>query len=282
MTRGRFWRDTARRYARNRAAVAGAAGVCLVVAACLLVPVLSPHDPYEIDFAQRTQLPSAEHPFGTDLFGRDLATRMALGGRTTLLVAAAAVGVILVLGLAYGSVAGVAGGRVDEVMMRVLDGLLALPKLPVMIVILVLVGLRANLWTLVLTLAVVNWMVTARLVRTQIVTLRRQQFVSAARALGAGRLQIALRHLAPNALGVLVVAVFLELPGVVLGEAFVSVLGLGVNPPDATWGNIAQEGIERGRLYLVVLPSAAIAVVAVAANLVADGLHDALDPRRTA
>ena len=282
MTRGRFWRDTARRYARNRAAVAGAIVVLLVVGACLVVPVLSPHDPYAIDFSQRTQWPSAEHPFGTDLFGRDLFTRMALGGRTTLLVAAGAVALILALGLVYGTIAGVAGGRVDELMMRALDGLLALPRLPVMIVILVLVGLRANLWTLVFTLAIVNWMVTARLVRTQIRALREQQFVRAARALGAGWGQIALRHLAPNALGVLVVAVFLELPGVVLGEAFVSVLGLGVNPPDATWGNIAQEGIERGRLYLVVLPSAAIGVLAVAANFVADGLHDALDPRRTA
>lgn len=282
MTRGRFWRDTARRYARNPAAVAGAIVVVFVVGACLLVPVLSPHDPYAIDFSQRTQWPSAEHPFGTDLFGRDLFTRMALGGRTTLLVAVGAVALILALGLVYGTVAGVAGGRVDELMMRTLDGMLALPKLPVMIIILVLVGLRANLWTLVFTLAIVNWMVTARLVRTQIRALRKQQFVRAARALGAGWGQIALRHLAPNALGVLVVAVFLELPGVVLGEAFVSVLGLGVNPPEATWGNIAQEGIERGRLYLVVLPSAAIGVLAVAANFVADGLHDALDPRRTA
>ncbi len=282
MMRGRFWRDTARRYARNRPAVGGAFVVLLVVCACLLVPVLSPHDPYAIDFSHRTQWPSAEHPLGTDLFGRDLFTRMALGGRTTLLVASGAVALILLIGLVYGIVAGVAGGRVDEVMMRVLDGLLALPRLPVMIVILVFVGLRANLWTLVFALAIVNWMVTARLVRTQIVTLREQPFVRAARGLGAGWGQIAVRHLAPNALGVLVVAVFLELPGVVLGEAFVSVLGLGVNPPDATWGNIAQEGIERGRLYLVVLPSAAIGLVAVAANFVADGLHDALDPRRTA
>jgi oligopeptide transport system permease protein len=282
MTGGRFWRDSAHRYLSKPAAVAGAVVVVAVVAACVLVPVLSPHDPYAIDFPQRTQWPSAEHPLGTDLFGRDLFTRMALGGRTTLLVATGALALILVLGLVYGTVAGVAGGRLDELMMRVLDGLLALPRLPVMIVILVLVGLNANLWTLVFTLAVVNWMVTARLVRTQIVALREEQFVRAARALGAGWGQIALRHLAPNALGVLTVAVFLELPGVVLGEAFVSVLGLGVNPPDATWGNIAQEGIERGRLYLVVLPSAAIAFVAVASNLVADGLHDALDPRRTA
>jgi ABC-type dipeptide/oligopeptide/nickel transport system permease subunit len=282
VTRGRFWRDTVRRYVRNRAAVAGALVVAAVVAACLLIPVLSPHDPYAIDFTQDAQRPSPEHLLGTDLFGRDLLTRMALGGRTTLLVALGAVSLILAFGLVYGTIAGVAGRRLDELMMRVLDGLLALPKLPVMIIILVLVGLNANLWTLVFTLAIVNWMVTARLVRTQIRSLRQEQFVHAARAIGAGWRQIAFRHLTPNALGVLVVAVFLELPGVVLGEAFVSVLGLGVNPPDATWGNIAQEGIERGRLYLVVLPSVAIGLLAVAANFVADGLHDALDPRRTA
>ena len=202
-------------------------------------------------------------------------------GRTTLLIAGAALGVILVLGVGYGATSGILGGRVDAAMMRLLDGLLAIPRLPVSIVILVFVGLQAqNIQTVVLALAIVNWMITARLVRGEVVLRKRQEYVRAAQALGAGRAAIARRHIVPNALGIVVVAIFLELPAVILGEAFLAVLGLGPEAPTATWGNIALEGITFGRLWLVFLPSLAIGVLAVAASLFADGLGDSLDPRR--
>jgi ABC-type dipeptide/oligopeptide/nickel transport system permease subunit len=149
-----------------------------------------------------------------------------------------------------------------------------------MIVILVVVRLNTNLAILMFTLAVVNWMLTARLVHYQIVSLRQSDFVRAARAIGARPVQILRRHLLPNSLGILLVAAFLELPALVLAEAFVSVLGLGLNPPTPTWGTIAQDGIDQDRTYELVLPSLAIAVFAIAANLVADGLQDALQPRR--
>jgi oligopeptide transport system permease protein len=275
-----FWLGVVRRYLRDRRSLLAAVAFGAIIAACFVVPWLSPHDPYAVEFSQKLQGPSSAHLLGTDIFGRDLLVRMALGGRTSLAIAFAALGVILVLGLVYGTIAGLAGGRLDALMMRILDGFLALPRFPVMIVILVLAGLNTTAFTLVLALSVTNWMVTARLVRMEILSLRGRDFVRAAEAVGAGRLSIFRRHLAPNAAGVLLVAVLLELPTVILGEAFASALGLGLNPPAATWGNIAFDGIYHGRLYEVFLPSAAIALFAIAANVVADGIHDALDPRR--
>jgi oligopeptide transport system permease protein len=266
---------------RSPSALIGGTLFLVVIGYCVVTPLLSPFDPDDADFSVSRQGPSADHLLGTDQFGRDLFTRLAVGGRTTLLIAFAALGIILVLGLVYGTVAGLAGRRVDMLMMRLLDGLLAIPRLPVSIVILVVLGLRAqNVQTVVLALSVVNWMLTARLVRGEVLSLRKRDYVRAAQALGASRLDVARRHLVPNSLGIVIVAVFLELPGVVLGEAFLSVLGLGPEAPTATWGNIALEGIHFGRLSMLVLPSAAIAVFAISANLLADGLHDALDPRR--
>jgi ABC-type dipeptide/oligopeptide/nickel transport system permease subunit len=250
--------------------------------ACLVIPVISPHDPYAVEFAQKQQGPSPEHLLGTDFFGRDLLERLALGGRKSLTIAFAALGVILVLGTTYGAISATFGGRVDEFMMRALDALLAIPRFPVIVIILVIAGLRTNELTLILALSIVSWMVTARLVRTELLSLRQREFVRAAQAVGARRRHVLVRHLVPNALGVLIVAALLELPAVILNEAFVSTLGLGLNPPAATWGNLAYEGIEDGRLWEVLLPSIAIAMFAVAANVVADGLDDALDPRRSA
>jgi oligopeptide transport system permease protein len=266
---------------RSPAALVGGSLFLLVIGYCVVTPLVSPFDPDDADFTVGRQPPSADHLLGTDQFGRDLFTRLAVGGRTTLLIAFAALLIILVIGLAYGTVAGLAGRRVDMLMMRVLDGLLAIPRLPVSIVILVVLSLRAqNVQTVVLALSIVNWMLTARLVRGEVLSLRKRDYVRAAQALGAGRLDVARRHIVPNSLGIVVIAVFLELPGVVVGEAFLSVLGLGPEAPTATWGNIALEGIHFGRLSMVFLPSAAIALFAIASNLLADGLHDALDPRR--
>ena len=271
-----------RKLAANRVAFVGAVAFTLLVLTCLLVPTVVGHDPYAVDFDQKLEGPSLAHPLGTDFFGRDLLERLALGGRKSLAIAVAALGVILVLGTTYGAIAATFGGRVDEFMMRALDALLAIPRFPVIVIILVIAGLRTNELTLILALSVVSWMVTARLVRTELVSLRQREFVRAAHAVGARRRHVLVRHLVPNALGVLVVAALLELPAVILNEAFVSTLGLGLNPPAATWGNLAFEGIEDARLWEVLIPSIAIAIFAIAANIVADGLDDALDPRRSA
>lgn len=273
-------RDALGRFASNGAALGATLVLVLLVAACVLVPVFSPHDPYDVQFGLANRGPGAEYPLGTDQFGRDVLTRMALGGRTSMTIAAGATAVVLFLGLAYGVVAGFAGGRVDEALMRLLDGLFAVPRLPAMIVILVLVGLRGNMLTLIFALSILSWMATARLVRGQIASLKAHDFVRAAEALGASSREVIVRHLVPNTLGVLVVAVLLEMPAIILGEAFLSLLGLGLDAPEATWGNIAQDGFFHARPYLILVPSAGIALFAVCVNFIADGVHDALDPRR--
>jgi oligopeptide transport system permease protein len=268
------------RFRRNAAAVWAAVGLGALVLFCLFAPIVSPYDPYEVEFADKLELPSLEHWLGTDFFGRDLLERMALGGRLSMFIALAAIVIILFIGLVYGAIAGVVGGKLDELMMRGLDALFAIPRLPGILIILVLVGANGNVGTVILALSLFSWMTTARLVRNQIVSLKQDDYVRAARALGARRHQIVLRHIVHNMFGILLVAVVLELPGVILNEAFVSVLGLGINPPTATWGNIAQDALGLSNPYFLILPCAAIALFAVAVNFIADGLQDALDPRR--
>ena len=255
--------------------------VLVVVAFVAVFPVVSSWDPNDVEFDLALQLPSVAHPLGTDQFGRDLATRVAVGGRTTLLIAGAALASILALGFLWGTTAALAGGVADSLLMRIVDGLLALPRL--LIAIIVLVALKLNASTvpaIVFALAVAGWMLTARLVRGHMLSLTTREFVKASRAVGAGWSQIVRRHLLPNSTGILLVALLLELPTVVLGEAFLSVLGLGPPPPIATWGNIAYDGWTSHRMWELTVATLAITVFAVSANVLADGVADQLDPRR--
>jgi ABC-type dipeptide/oligopeptide/nickel transport system permease subunit len=253
-----------------------------LVAFVVLWPAVSPHGSDATDLAASRQGPSLEHPLGTDQFGRDLLTRLAAGGRTTLLIAGLALSVILVVGFLYGTVAALAGGVVDRALMRVLDGLLAIPRLPIAIVVLVVVGVHAQtVPAIVVALSVAGWMLTARLVRGHVLALKTRDFVRASRAIGAGWPHVARRHIVPNSAGILLVAILLELPAVVLGEAFLSILGLGPGAPTATWGSIARDGWHFHRLWEMLLATTAIATFAVAANVLADGLHDRFDPRRS-
>ena len=275
-----LWRDAARRYLNNKGAVLAAAVFVLVVLYSIFVPVFSPHDPYEIDFSQQYQNPSWAHPFGTDQFGRDLFTRAALGGRISIGIGFGATIAILLIGVAYGAISGFVGGHLDNAMMRFLDALYGLPYLPFAIITLQILG-KVNFWTMVVALSVASWFTAARIVRGQIITLKENDYIRAARAVGARWYRVLGRHLIPNTFGVLVIAIFLELPGVILGEAFLSFIGLGINPPDASWGSMAQEGHQAYRVapHVIVVPSIAIAVLVLCANFVADGLRDALDPR---
>jgi oligopeptide transport system permease protein len=275
-----LWRDAAHRYLRNHGAVAAGALLAVIVLTCLVIPVVSPHDPYAVRFEDKYLSPSAEHPLGTDQFGRDLLTRTALGGRISIGIGLAATVAILLIGVTYGSISGFVGGRLDNAMMRILDGLYGLPYLPFAIITLAIIG-TVNFWTMVVALSIASWFTAARIVRGQMITLKQNDYVRAANAIGAGWYRILGRHLLPNTFGVIVIAIFLELPGVILGEAFLSFIGLGINPPDASWGAMAQEGREVYRVHphVIVIPSVAIATLVLCANFVADGLRDALDPR---
>jgi oligopeptide transport system permease protein len=275
-----LWKDAWYRYVRNRAAVVAGAVFVGMVLFCLIWPVISPYDPYEVNYSEARQGPSLQHPLGTDTFGRDLLTRTALGGRVTIGIGFAATLVILIIGVTYGSIAGFAGGQIDNALMRVLDALYGLPYLPFAIITLQIIG-HTGFWPLVVALSIASWFTTARIVRGQIITLKENDYVRAARLVGARSHRVLVRHLLPNTLGVLIIAVFLELPGVILGEAFLSFLGLGIGPPDASWGSMAQEGFEAYRVFplLIIIPSVAIATLILCANFIADGLRDALDPR---
>jgi oligopeptide transport system permease protein len=275
-----LWQDAWRRYLRNRGAVIAGAVFLLIVVWCILTPVLSPHDPNRVDFADAYQGPSWSHPFGTDQFGRDLFTRAALGGRISIGIGFGATLAILGIGVVYGALSGFVGGKLDNALMRFLDALYGLPYLPFAILALAIIG-TVNFWTMVVALSIASWFITARVVRGQIITLKENDYVRAAKAVGVRWYAVLGRHLLPNTLGVLVIIVFLELPGVILGEAFLSFLGLGINPPNASWGSMAQDGRDAYRAYphIIIIPSLAIATLVLCANFIADGLRDALDPR---
>jgi oligopeptide transport system permease protein len=281
-----LWKDAYVRFTRNKAAVAAAAVFGAICLYCLLVPIFSPYDPNAVKFSDSYLPASLEHPFGTDKFGRDLFTRVAVGGRISIGIGFAGTIAILTVGVLYGSIAGFLGGIVDDVLMRILDALYGLPYLPFAIITTQILSPNGEVtfWTMVAALTVASWFTTARIVRGQVTTLKQNEYVGAARAVGARWHCILRRHILPNTMGVLIIAVFLDLPAVVLGEAFLSFIGLGINPPTASWGSIAQDGRAAYVLHPLVLfvPSIAIATLVLCANFIADGLRDALDPRTRA
>jgi oligopeptide transport system permease protein len=277
-----LWRDAVRRFTHNRAAVVSIVGFVVLLLYVAIVPWVSPYDPNNVDFSLAYQNPSLHHPFGTDEFGRDLFVRVALGGRISIGIGFAATFALMIVGILYGAISGFVGGWLDNALMRFLDALYGLPYLPFAIITLAIFGV-VNFWTMVVALTVASWFTTARVMRGQIITLKENDYVRAARAIGARWYRILFRHLLPNTLGVAIVFVFLELPNVVLGEAFLSFLGLGINPPNASWGALAQDGYSQylSHPYLIVIPSIAIAWLILTAFFIADGLRDALDPRTT-
>jgi oligopeptide transport system permease protein len=278
-----LWRDAFRRFRHNRAAVIALIAFLILLLYVIITPWIVPYDPNEVDFSVSYLTPTWAHPFGTDQFGRDLFLRTALGGRISIGIGFAATIAIMVIGILYGAISGFVGGWLDNGMMRILDALYGLPYLPFAILVLAVFG-TVNFWTMVVALTVASWFTTARVMRGQIISLKENDYVRSARAIGARWNRILFRHLLPNTLGLVIVFVFLELPGVVLGEAFLSFLGLGINPPNASWGSLAQDGYQQylSHPHIIVIPSVAIAWLILSAFFIADGLNDALDPRTEA
>lgn len=275
-----LWSDARRRLARNRAAVAAAWFLAFVVLVCFAAPWLPGlSDPAAQDLRLGAALPTGAHPLGTDELGRDLLARVLYGGRISLLVGLVGTLVSLLVGVSWGAVAGYAGGKLDEFMMRAVDVLYALPN--IFLVILLLVFFSRSLLMLFVALGLVQWLTMARIVRGQVLTLKRQTFVEAARALGATDRSIVFRHIVPNTLGPVIVYATLTVPAVILQEAFLSFLGLGVQPPDASWGTLIADGARVMALFpwLVVFPGLALSLTLLAFNFLGDGLRDALDPQ---
>ncbi|MGH7741996.1 MAG: ABC transporter permease [Candidatus Eiseniibacteriota bacterium] len=275
-----LWADAWKRLKRNRAAVVS--GVVLLVISSF--SVTSPWLPGLADpSAQNLKLgataPSAQHLFGTDDLGRDVLSRVAYGGRISLLVGLVATLVSLAVGVTYGAVAGYRGGTLDLFMMRVVDILDSLPY--IFLVILLLVFFSRSLVMLFIALGLVQWLTMARIVRGQVLSLRGQTFIEAARALGAGDRSIIARHILPNVLGPVIVYTTLTVPQVILQEAFLSFLGLGVQPPASSWGTLVADGARVIALFpwMVIFPGAALSITLLCFNFLGDGLRDALDPQ---
>ena len=275
-----LWRDAWYRYRANKAAIVAGVLFLVLLAYVIFVPIFSPYDPYEVNFSEAYLPVSLAHPFGTDQYGRDLFTRAALGGRIPIGIGFAATIAIMGIGIVYGSISGFIGGKLDNGMMRFLDALYGLPYLPFAIIVTQLFQ-TVNFWVMVIALTIASWFTAARVVRGQIISLKENDYVRAAKAVGARWYRVLGRHLLPNTLGVLIVFVFLELPGVILGEAFLSFIGLGINPPKASWGSLAQDGrdVYLAHPAMILIPSILIAWLILCAFFIADGLRDALDPR---
>lgn len=285
-----LWQDAWARLRKNKLALASAFIVAALGLVCAAAPWVAPfgkavkisaltHAYDEQDLALGAAPPSAKHWFGTDHLGRDQFTRLLYGGRVSLMVGLCATGVALTIGVLYGAIAGFIGGKLDAVLMRVVDILYALPF--TLFVILLTVWLGRELWLLFAAIGAVEWLTMARIVRGQVASLKRMEFVEAAHALGLRKRRIILRHMIPNVLGPVIVYTTLTVPAVMLLEAFLSFLGLGVQPPMSSWGSMIKDGADRMEEFwwMLVFPAGAFSTTLFCLNFLGDGLRDALDVR---
>ena len=294
-----LWKDARRRLLRNKLAVFGIVVVTIIAVATIVgPPLIKKATGYTYDYIPddshltKSFAPfrgpggkfSWAHPMGTDNAGRDILVRVLSGGQISLMVALIATLVSLVIGVSYGAFAGYLGGRIDDLMMRIVDVLYSLPYVIIVIVLLALLPAKsptAQLAQLFFALGAVSWLTMARIVRGQIISLKNQEFVLAARATGVSTPRIIFRHLVPNALGPVIVYATLTVPTVMLSEAFLSFLGLGVRPPRVSWGSLAAEGAQNLAVYpwQLIFPGLTMALMLFSLNFLGDGLRDALDPQ---
>lgn len=276
-----YWQDVWYRLKQNKGAIAGLVIVIIMIVLAIVGPYLTPYnyDTQNLASQYTNQPPSSEHWFGTDDLGRDLFTRVWHGARVSLLIGFLSALVQFLIGVTYGGISGYIGGWVDEVMMRIVEILSGIPFL--LYVILLMVILEPGLNTILIALGAVYWLSMARLVRGQVLALKEQEYVLAARALGASQWRIIFRHLIPNCMGPILVYSTLAIPDAIFAEAWLSFLGLGVSAPQASLGMLVSDGIGAIRLYPYQLffPAFFISLTILAFNILGDGLRDALDPR---
>lgn len=286
-----FFQDAMRRLVKNRVALVCIVVIILLVLMSVFAPIISPfdfreqhYDHINAPFGTVCDDPASTaaghtHLLGTDTLGRDIYTRLWMGGRVSLLIAFVCATVDFFLGVVYGGISGYFGGTLDIIMMRILEIINGIPYL--LIVILLMLVLPKGITTIIIAYGLVGWIPMARLVRGQVITLKQQEFVSAAEAMGASSARVIAKHLLPNTLSVVIVRVTLSIPSVIFSEAYLSFLGLGVPLPNCSWGTLTQLGIENFRLYpsQLFLPAICISLTMLAFNLFGDGLRDAFDPK---
>ena len=276
-----LWSDAIYRLTRNKAAMFGAFILLILIISAALAPWIAPYSYSFQNLELGAAPPSADHILGTDVLGRDLLSRILYGARISLLVGFVATGVALVIGVSWGIIAGYAGGKVDSIMMRIVDVLYGLPFIIFIILLMVIFG--RNLWLLFGAIGAVEWLTMARIVRGQVMGLKNQEFVMAAKAMGVSNFSMFRKHLLPNILGPIAVYATLTIPQVMLLEGFLSFLGLGIQPPMSSWGTLIKDGVESMEEYswLLIYPGITFTITLFALNFFGDGLRDALDPKTT-
>ena len=274
-----LWRDAFDRLISNKLSLFGSIYILFIVTLALITPLIAPYDYAYQDLNLGPSGPSAEHWLGTDTLGRDLLTRMMYGSRVSLMVGFLATMVALSIGVLWGTIAGFTGGKVDTIMMRIVDVLYGIPFIIFVILLMVIFG--RNLILLFMAIGAVEWLTMARIVRSQVMSLSKQEFILAAEAMGVSRAGIIYKHLIPNAIGPVIVYATLTVPQIMLLEAFLSFLGLGVQAPLSSWGLLIRDGAVSMEEYwwLLIFPSLAFSLTLFSLNFIGDGLRDALDPR---
>jgi len=270
-----FWRI----FSRNQLAVAGGFVVAGLVLVAIFAPAIAPWDPNRPDTKKVFEPPSRSHWFGTDQLGRDVLSRVLYGSRISLAVGFVSVGIATMIGLLLGTTAGYRGGAIDAGIMRLVDLMLVFPRFFLLLA--VLAFLRPSIWTIMAVIGLTGWMGVARLVRAEFLTLREREFVIWSESIGASALRVVFRHILPNAIGPVLVAMTLGIPAAILTESGLSFLGLGVQPPYATWGNILNDGKDSIEIawWMTLYPGLAILITVLSYNLLGEGIRDALDPR---
>ena len=275
------WMDARIRFVRNRAAVVSMILLAIITLACIAGPWVLPHSYEDTDFELMGIAPTwaAWHLFGTDELGRDLLVRTLIGGRISLMVGALATIVSVALGIVWGATAGFMGGKVDALMMRVVDMLYAIPYLLIAILMVTILG--RDFYLVVLTISAFSWMDMARVVRGQTLSIKSKEYVEAARAIGVPTWRIIFQHVVPNLLGIVVIYTSITLPGVILTESVLSFLGLGVQEPNTSWGVLIHDGanVMAATPWMILFPGAMLSIALYCFNFIGEGMRDALDPK---
>ena len=273
-----LWKDAWNRLMKNRMAIIGGIIIIFFIIVAVLADVLAPYRYDAIDMPNQYLLPALNHPFGTDSLGRDLFSRILFGSRVSLSVGFITAFVALIIGVSYGAISGFIGGKTDQVMMRFVDILYGLPYMFFVILLMVIFGRK--FYMLFIGIGAVSWMTLARITRGQIISLKNNEYIEAARSIGMSNSRIIFKHLIPNALGPIIVYVTLTIPNIMLEEAFLSFIGLGVQAPMTSWGLLASEGKDAIVSYpwLILFPALTLAIVLFSLNFLGEGLRDALDP----
>ncbi|WP_326908811.1 ABC transporter permease [Sedimentibacter sp. MB31-C6] len=274
-----YWKDTWRRIKKNKVAFAGLILIVLYIILAIFGPIISKYDYTGIDSSRMNQTISKEHWFGTDELGRDLWTRTWRGARVSLAIGFISTILNTVIGGLVGGISGYYGGTLDLVLMRIIDVMYGIPYIIVSILVMVVLG--PGITSLIIAMVIVGWIGTARFVRGEMLKLKEQDFVAAAKVLGVSNISIIVKHIIPNVMGLIITNLTMAVPKAIFNEAFLSYIGLGIAPPECSWGILAKSGIKMLRIYpyQLFIPSFFISTTMLALNLLGDGMRDALDPK---